>query len=476
MSAAAAPDNGFVVEVEQEVLGTLLTGGDFRKVAFLRPLHFVELLHRDLFAVIGTAFERYNSTTVPVVAKLVGDDLAATFKAKIGIGAIEYLARLAAFPVYGAPQLEQNALKIVAQWARIALGEEAARLVAASADPAADATALARASAQAFDAILSHARRGTSRKTRVSLAEAAESAIAASRDAAQRGSGLTGITWGLADVNRLTGGLQPRDLTLIAARPGMGKSTIGAAVCLAAAKGGIGAGIVSLEMDADKLAARCISDLAYDWGVKVPYSDLIRGRAEPGVLDAVESATRDIGKLPLWIEDQPSLSMTDIRVKVEAMMEAAQNAGAPLKLLVIDHMQIIQPPARYAGNRVQEVTEISGWLKVLARELDIAVVALSQLSRAVESRNDKRPQLADLRESGSLEQDADTVVFLYREAYYLERDRGGDAEVQADRTARLVDCQHKLEFIIAKQRNGPVRTVDLFADMACSAIRNGARA
>jgi replicative DNA helicase len=138
-------------------------------------------------------------------------------------------------------------------------------------------------------------------------------------------------------------------------------------------------------------------------------------------------------------------------------------------------MGLIRPSQRYAGNRVHEITEITGGAKELAREYGIAVVLLSQLNRALETRDNKRPQLSDLRDSGSIEQDADTVAFLYRDAYYLEREKGKSQEAEQDRLDRLIEHQNKLEFIIAKQRNGPLTTIDLFADMACGAIRNGVR-
>jgi replicative DNA helicase len=475
MSASAVP-SGFVIEVEQEVLGTLLTGGDFRKVAgILDQRYFYEPVHGLLYGVIKCAFEQYNSTSVPVVAKLIPEDLAMAFKARLNIYANSYLASLAAGTVYGAEQLELNARKVVSQWARLTVAEEAARLHAAALDPASDTLQIVTRAAQAFDDVLGHVRRGPRRKTRLSLSEAAGNAITASREAAQRGHGLTGISWGLADVNRLTGGLQRRDLTLIAARPSMGKTTVGLSIALAASRTGVGVGFISLEMDGDKLGARAVSDLAYDWGVKVAYADIIRGKADQRSIEAIESATRDIGRLPLCIEDQPGLSMSDIRIKTEAMLAAAEKAGTPLELLVIDHMGLIKPSSRYQGNRVQEVGEMSAGLKSLAREYGLAVVALSQLNRALEGRTDKRPQLSDLRDSGSLEQDADTIIFLYREAYYLEREKGGSLEAEADRTERLINIQNKLEFHIAKQRNGPIASVDLFADMACSAVRNGAR-
>ena len=472
----AVPADAFVVEIETEVLGALLSGADFRRVAgVLDACHFVEPIHQHLFAVIKTAFERYNSTSVPVVARLISEDLNLAFRTKLDMSANTYLARLMAHTVYGEPQIETNAKRIVEQWARLQVAEEAARLHAAANDPGANPVEIVMGAGQAFDEILSQVRRGPKRKTRTVLAEAAENAYSAAAEAHKRGSGLTGLTWGLTDVNRLTGGIQKRDLTLIAARPSMGKTTVGLNVARRSAVPGCGVGFISLEMDSDKLAARAISDLAYDWGLIVPYADIIRGTVDDHAIDGLRSAARSIDQIPLWIEDQSGLSMTDIRVKTEAMMQAAEKAGHPLQALFVDHLGLIRPSSRYQGNRVNEVAEISAGLKSIAREYGIAVVALSQLSRALESRNDKRPMMSDLRDSSAIEQDADTIVFLFREAYYLEREKGGSADAEADRVTKLVDCQNKLEFHIAKQRNGPVTMVELFCDIACGAVRNGAR-
>lgn len=198
---------------------------------------------------------------------------------------------------------------------------------------------------------------------------------------------------------------------------------------------------------------------------------------EPGEIDTLKSACRDLDTLPLWIEEQPGLSMTDVRVKTERMMESAEAVGCPLGVLFVDYLQLIRPSARYQGNRNNEIAEISGGLRELARECNLGVVALSQLSRNIESRamNERRPMMSDLRDSGAIEQDADTIIFLFREAYYLEKEKGKDAEAEVNRVSRLSDVQNKLEFIIGKQRNGPVKTIDLFVDIACSAVRNSAR-
>lgn len=472
-----APINGFVQEIEQEVLGCLLFGGDFRKImSFTREDHFVPDIHRILFSTIQTAFERFGSTTMPTVQKLLPEDFSTACMSRTGKGSSAYMASLSEFNVTGNAGLERAAKAVVEQWARLKSAEVAGAMQAAAIDPSADPRKLIQTLAADLDMISSEMRNGPRRKTRLSLASAANNAFEAAKEARQRGSGLTGITWGLTDVNRLTGGIQRRDLTLLGARPSMGKTSIALSTAIKAAKAGAGVGFISLEMDADKLAARAISDIAFDWGVKVPYADVIRGNVSDEALTSLTSATRDLDKLPIYIEEQSGLSITDIRVKAEAMMEDMAKMGQPMQVLFIDHLGLIRASSRYSGNRVHEITEMTGALKSMAREYDIGIVLLSQLNRALEGRDSKVPQLSDLRDSGSIEQDADTIIFLYREAYYLEREKGGGAEKEAERIERLADCTNKLEFIIAKQRNGPIRNVDLFIDIACSAVRNGARA
>lgn len=468
------PIAGYIPEIEQEVLGSLLYGGDFKKVmGFLREDHFIPDLHRILFGAIRQAFERFGSASMPSVTKLLPDDFSTACTAKLGRGANEYLASLADFNVTGNLGIERAARAVIEQWARLKAGEVASALQSATTDPAADPRKLIQTIASDLDLIAAEMRRGPRRKTRMSLSHAAGNAFEAAREARQRGSGLTGITWGLADVNRLTGGIQRRDLTLIGARPSMGKTSIALSTAIKAARAGSGVGFISLEMDADKLAARAISDIAYDWNVKVPYADVIRGNVTDANLDALTEGSQELDKLPIWIEEQSGLSMTDIRVKAEAMMEDMQRHGKALDVLMIDHLGLIRPSQRYSGFRVHEISEITSGCKELAREYGLAVVLLSQLNRAVESRDSKVPQLSDLRDSGSIEQDADTIIFLYREAYYLQRDKSGDYEKQQERAIKLADCENRLEFHIAKQRNGPIRSVDLFIDVACSAVRNG---
>lgn len=465
------PDIGYVAEIEQEVLGALLSGAHFPIAgSIVETGHFIHAAHRIIFEACGKSYNASGSCKYNLTKKFL--DIEALEKSIYPTKAQEYLASLIADCAYGAPRLAESAKKVVEQWARLALSEEFGVLSEAANDVSADLKQIIARAGERQDEILSHLRHGSARKTRFTVQEAAENAIKASQSARENGTGLTGIDWSLTDVNRLTGGLQRRDLTLMAARPSMGKTTVAMSCALRAALKGFCFGFISLEMDAEKVAARQLSDLLYDDNIRVPYTDILRGSVHPSRDNALELAAKRLSEIPLYIEDQSGLRMADIRIKLESLLEQSSKAGHSLDCLIIDHIGLIQPSNRYGGNRVNEVTEISAGLKTMAREYGISVLALSQLSRGVESRENKRPMLSDLRDSGSLEQDADAVIFLYRESYYLERELADDND--PGKAAKLLEVQNELDFIIAKNRNGPVTTVKLFADMAVSAIRNAA--
>ncbi|MFC3208193.1 replicative DNA helicase [Aquamicrobium soli] len=465
-------------EIEQDVLGTLLFGGDFRKVmSFLREEHFVADVHRLLFHAIRAAHDQYGATSMPIVSRLLPADANILFSQKVEQSPMEYMAWLASKVFTGPAALERGGKAVVSQWARLKTAEVGKMLRDTAHDAASDTKATIQAVAADLDAIASELRSTGNRKSRVTLAQAAESAFLEIEEAQRRGHGLTGITYGLTDVNRATGGIQRGEMTVVGARPSMGKTATGLSIAISTARSGVGTGFISLEMGSNRLAMRALTDIAYDRGVKIAYSNLITGRVEPRELETLRVASEDIARIPLWIEEQPGLSMSDVRVKTERMMEEAEARGTPLGVLFVDYLQLIRPSSRYSGNRNNEITEISGGLKDMAREFNIGMVALSQLSRNIESRpiHERRPVMSDLRDSGAIEQDADTIVFLFREAYYLEKEKAKDADDEVERSQRLIDCQNKLEFIIGKQRNGPVKTIDLFIDIACSAVRNAAR-
>ena len=470
------PDSAYVPEIEQDVLGTLMFGGDFRQVmSFLREDHFIPDTHRMLFRAIRAAHEQYGSTMMPIVSRLLPEDATILFSRNTQQSPLEYMSDLARASITGPAGLERGGRAVVAQWARLRTAEVGKLLRDTAHDAASDTKATIQAVASDLDTIAAELRGGPRKNTMHTLDAATSEAIDDVRDAMSRGGGLTGFTWGLMDINAATGGIHPGEMVIVGARPSMCKTALALSIAIKTAGSGVGVGFLSLEMAAKKLAMRRLTDIAFDWGVKVPYTNLIKGTVTEAELSSILSANESADNLPLWIEEQSGLTISDMRVKVERMAEKAQQRGIKLGVLIVDYLQLIKPSGRYAGNRVGEVSEISWALRELGREFGVAVIALSQLSRQVESRDDKRPQLSDLRDSGSIEQDADMVAFLYREAYYLERAKGKDPDKESDRVGRLIEVQNDLEFIIAKQRNGPTKTIKLFVDVACSAVRNAAR-
>lgn len=471
-------DRGFVIEIEQEVLGALLVSSTVVPVlGILRPDHFIEPIHRRLFEHMLLAHERYGRSALSLVYGMFDRDEAAGWEKATTTRLPQYLASLAANTTLGIGGIKLTAQNLIHQTSRIGISVEAERLSLAANDPGADPIQLVRSATRALDDIASGLRGGSRGRTRHSLHEAATAALIDVETAMFRGDGLTGVTWGLSEVNRSTGGLQRGEMTVLGARPSMGKTAVGLSVAIKAAKKGHGVAFMSLEMGAKTLAMRAMTDIAFDWNVRVPYSDLITGKVEPAALQAIRAANKDLDAMPLWIEEQSGMSISDIAVKLERIRDIAERDGHTIDFLVVDYLQLVAPSSRYQGNRTAEITEISAGLRNLCREAGVSLLALSQLSRQVEQRplHERRPMLSDLRESGAIEQDADTVIFLFREAYYLAKEKGKDADAEMNRLDRLSEVENKLEFIIAKNRNGPVRTVDLFIDIASSAVRSAAR-
>jgi replicative DNA helicase len=284
---------------------------------------------------------------------------------------------------------------------------------------------------------------------------------------------VTGITTGLKDLDIKLGGLHNSDLLILAARPSMGKTSLAVNVAYNAAKRyaetggtqGARVGFFSLEMSADQLAARILSD---ESGIS---GDSIRkGNIKETDFHKFAEASQKLSQVPLYIDDTPALSIGAVRTRARRLK---RRSG--LDMLVIDCLQLLRGGGsrQSESNRVLEISEITRGLKAIAKELNIPVIALSQLSRAVEQREDKRPMLSDLRESGSIEQDSDVVMFIYRREYYLSREEpekrpNEDDAKFSDRYAQwqqdLGDCSNTADVIIAKQRHGPIGTVSLHFD------------
>lgn len=468
-------DIGFAADIERNLLGSLLTGQGFTRVrAGLRPEHFVEPIHRRIYEAISLAYERTSVTSMPTVMRLLPEDLRRDIELRTSQTAGAYLAGALAGTPYTAASVEAGARAVVEQWARIAGMERLEEAAHAMRDPAAEFASVARLVGGGLEEIGSDLRAMNGQRTRATIGEASADVLF-KVEAAMSGTGVTGVPWGpLSDVDRVTGGMQRQDLILVGARPSMGKTSLATSVALGAARKGHGVGFLSLEMARGPISLRALSELTLPTDMHIAYSDALHGRLKATELSHLRSRQAILAGYPIEIDDGPATTF-DVRAKIEGMSERFHRAGRPrLELLIIDHLGFVQASSAYRGNRNNEIGEITRALKGYAKEFDLALLLLSQLSRDVTKRDDKRPQLSDLRDSGNIEQDADLVAFLHREAYYLEREKAaGDRAIE--QAERLDACRNKLEFIIAKQRMGPTVTVDLWCDMALSAVRNGDR-
>lgn len=275
------------------------------------------------------------------------------------------------------------------------------------------------------------------------------------------------ISSGLADLDSMTGAFRPGEYWLLAGRPSMGKSTLALSLALGAARAKRSVLKFSLEMTANQLAARAVSEFGRHMGFDIPYVEASAGRANFQDAQKMVKASVGMADLRMTIDETSGLTLSEIAARVRKTKAANPDLG----LVIVDHIGKIRPSGRYRGDRVNEVTEISGGLAEIAKSERICVLALSQLNRKVEERDNKRPSLADLRDSGSLEQDADVVMFAFRPAYYLERnkfDEGSEDEIT--RLQNLEKVKNVLEVGVAKNRNGRTGTVQLFVDLATNYI------
>ncbi|MEJ0012498.1 MAG: replicative DNA helicase [Bauldia sp.] len=455
----SAPQN---VEAEQALLGAILVNNEafYRVSDFLEPQHFFEPVHRVIFEVAGQLI-RANKVATPVTIK--------TFlPADLAIGDInlaQYLARLAAeaTTIINAEDYGRSVYDLAIRRSLITIGEDMVNV-------AYDASVDQPPKAQIEDTekrLFELAEKGSFGSGFESFDAALYTAIDMASNAYRRDGHLSGMATGLTDLDRLMGGLQSSDLVIVAGRPGMGKTALGTNIAFNIAKawagelqpdgsmktvnGGI-VGFFSLEMSAEQLATRIIAEQS-----GVPSSNIRRGRIDESEFGRIVEAAREMNKIPLYVDQTGGLSIAQLAARARRLK---RQRG--LDLIVVDYIQLLSGSSKKGDNRVQEVTEITNALKALAKELVVPILALSQLSRQVENRDDKRPQLSDLRESGSIEQDADVVLFVYREEYYLKNKEPKPGTVEYVQWQDQMGQVHGLaEVIIGKQRHGPTGTVRL---------------
>jgi replicative DNA helicase len=477
-SERTAPHN---IELEQALLGAILVNNEafYRVSDLLEPGHFFEPLHQQIFQFCVDLIS-IDKVASPITLKsfLPGDYTVA------GLTIAQYLARLSAeaTTVINAMDYGRTIRALAARRDLIAIGEE---LIEASYEMAADTSPrmVATAGIERLDEIVAIG--AYAKRSRFEIGRAADEAVQDLSERLQNPGRRVNVSWGLKDFDRAAPCLRPGDLVILGGRPGMAKTGSALACSLRAAKSGCSILFFSLEMTAPSLANRAIADICYGWPVPtndfrrelpqpISYFDIDQGRISDADFDRIEDARRLLQTIPIVIEEQAALTLAQIAARARKEQQRLERKERSLDLVVVDHMHLVRPSNRYSGHRVHEVSEVSAGLKAVAKELHVPVLGLAQLSRSVEGREDKRPQLSDLRDSGSIEQDADAVIFVYREEYYLKK-RCDDPGEEAARLARLGEVSNRLEFIIAKQRHGPTDTVRVHFDAATNHIDNLAR-
>jgi replicative DNA helicase len=462
-------------EAEMALLGAILANNlVFDKVnEFLRPDHFADALHGRIYEAAGKLIERGQIANVLTLKNLFDQD-----PALIELGGAQYLARLAAsvVTVINAEDYGHAIHDLYLRRELIDLGEE---MVNTAHTHDLDLSAVQQIET-AEQHLYNLAETGDTEGGLEPLTAALTGAIKMAEAAVLREGHVTGVTTGLADLDKKLGGLQPSDLVILAARPSMGKTSLATNIAYNSAQayeevrdalGGIkvanGAKVAffSLEMSAEQLAMRILAERTEISSDRIRRGEISRDDD----FSRLVAAAQELQTLHLFIDDTPGLTVPAMRTRARRLK---RRHG--LQLIVVDYIQLMRSPAGMRSeNRVQEVSEITRGLKAIAKELDVPVLALSQLSRAVEQREDKRPQLADLRESGSIEQDADVVMFIFREEYYHERGEPKQREDEsnekfAERHARWLERGERIhnvaEVHIAKQRHGPIGVVELFFD------------
>jgi replicative DNA helicase len=456
------------VELEQGLLGAVILNNLTLDIVeqSISAADFSEPLHSQIFETLLSVRNSHGVVTPSLVIASMGGD--GSIDVVQGMSLKQYVARLAAegttivnARAYAAQIREfANRRKIIASAEIMGSGVQANR-------PACD---IAGACIELLDEIAKQASAGST--PQVGLREANDKSLARAQWAMQNPGKLVGISYGLQGLDDMTGGLKRGELLVLAGRPGMGKTALALCVARLTARAGEPTYFQSLEMGDISLSDRNLADAVFEQGRPIPYYDIARGNLTDAQFLRIDDAARRQREFPLKIDPAPGLTVSQIAARARRHKQMLERQGKRLGPVIVDHMHIVRPSNRYSGARVNEVGEISAALKGLAKELDAPVVALAQLSRKVEDREDKRPNMADLRDSGSIEQDADTVIFVFREAYYLERAKGETKEKDSARINRLIDIDDQLEVIIAKQRNGPTGTVLLFCDIACNAIRD----
>ena len=464
------------VEAEQALLGAILVNNDAwdRVSDFLKTEHFVEEIHRRIFEIAGSLI-RAGKLASPITLK--------TFLGEHDLGGInvqQYLARLAAeaTTIINAKDYGRAIHDLAIRRELIQIGEDVVNVAYDAPVDSSPRDQIEEAEKRLYQIAEGGQYGGGFQK----FSDALKIAVDMAARAYERDGHLSGVSTGLDDLDHKLGGLQASDLVIIAGRPGMGKTALATNIAFNIARayrgqlrpdgttetldGGV-VGFFSLEMSSEQLATRIIAEQS-----GVPSYKIRRGDITENEFHQVSQAMIAMQSIPFYIDQTGGISIAQLTARARRLK---RQRG--LDVLVVDYLQLLSGTKSRAENRVQELTEITTGLKALAKELNVPILGLSQLSRQVEQRDDKRPQLSDLRESGSIEQDADVVMFVYREEYYLKNKEprpGTDEHIEW--MGQMERAHGRAEVIIGKQRHGPTGMVELQFEAELTRFGNLARA
>ena len=450
------------IEAEQQLLGGLLNNNDlyYSLEDKVDPEHFYDPVHSRIFEIISTRIKDGKLASAVTVNTFLTED-----EGLKELGGSSYLAQLMAGSVASSAIKDYSKLvyDLAIRRELIVLGQEiSSRAQSIKVDEQPEEQIIL-----AEQNLYKIGDSGKSETGFKSFLKALGEAVQVANAAHHRDGNLAGISTGFIDLDKKMGGLHSSDLIILAGRPSMGKTSLATNIAYNIAKsfkkndnadgtsetvnGGI-VGFYSLEMSAEQLAVRILSETA-----EIPSEQIRRGDMTESEFRRFVEAAKSIESSPLFIDDTPALTIAQLASRARRLKRTHG-----LDALIIDYLQLVRAGSS-RDNRVNEISEITQGLKAIAKELNIPVIALSQLSRQVENRDDKRPQLADLRESGSIEQDADVVLFVYREEYYKEREKPSDHDLEkmAIWQEEMDRLHGRAELILGKQRHGPIGTVEL---------------
>ncbi|EDZ60529.1 replicative DNA helicase [Candidatus Pelagibacter sp. HTCC7211] len=439
------------IEAEQAVIGSILVSNDiFDEIStIISSINFYDPMHQKIYEAIESLIYK-GMLANPITLKNYFED------EKDDLNVPEYLVKITKF---------STSVRQAIEYSKIIYDMFVRRELIKISEQTIDSAKLNELDTNGQNIIENSERllfdlaeKGSFNSSLIKFDEAMKQTIEMASAAYKNEEGIVGVPTGLRDLDDKLGGLHQSDLIIIAGRPSMGKTSLATNIAFNAAQKLQDSGkkssiaFFSLEMSSEQLSTRIISEQA-----RISSNDIRRGRISDEQFDKFLETSKNIAELPLYIDETPAIS-------IAAMSNRARRIKRlfGLDMIVVDYIQLMRGTTYNKDGRVQEISQITQGLKAIAKELSVPVVALSQLSRQVEQRDDHKPQLADLRESGSIEQDADVVMFVYREGYYLQRKEPREATVEhAEWQAKMNEVAHLAQIIIGKQRHGPIGNVTL---------------